>query len=109
MLLVLVLILALLFLPLPWSVLVIALAALLEVCLWFFGVRYSRRRRAQVGVQTMIGATGEAITALTPDGQVKVDGEIWEAHAAAGVRAGDPVTVTAVHGLTLEVEKAAAQ
>jgi membrane-bound serine protease (ClpP class) len=108
MLLVLVLILALLFLPLPWSVIVIALAALLEVSLWFFGVRYSRRRRAQVGVQTMIGSTGEAITALTPDGQVKVDGEIWDAHAAAGARAGDPVTVTAVHGLTLEVEKAAA-
>jgi membrane-bound serine protease (ClpP class) len=103
--LVLVLILALLFLPLPWSLIVIALAAVLEVSLWIFGVRYSKRRRAQVGVQTMIGTLGEAITALVPGGQVKVDGEIWEAHAAGGARAGDTVTVTAVHGLTLEVEK----
>ena len=39
-------------------------------------------------------------------GQVKVDGEIWDARAAAAVRAGDSVRVTAVDGLTLEVEKA---
>jgi len=45
-LLILVLILALIFLPLPWALLVIALAAVLELCLWFFGIRYSRRRKA---------------------------------------------------------------
>ena len=106
MLLILVLILALVFLPLPWALLVIALAAVLELSLWFFGIRYSRRRRAQVGVQTMIGTVGEAITALTPDGQVKVDGEIWRAHGPREIRAGDPVRITGVKGLTLEVEKA---
>jgi membrane-bound serine protease (ClpP class) len=103
---VLLLVLALLFLPLPWSLVVIVVAALLEGSLWFFGVRYSRRRRAQVGVQTMIGAYGEALSTLSPGGQVKVDGEIWDARAAAAVRAGDSVRVTAVDGLTLEVEKA---
>jgi membrane-bound serine protease (ClpP class) len=104
-LLILVLILALVFLPLPWALLVIALTAVLELSLWFFGVRYSRRRRAQVGVQTMIGTVGEAITALTPDGQVKVDGEIWQAHGPAEIRAGDAVRITGVKGLTLEVER----
>jgi membrane-bound serine protease (ClpP class) len=104
-LLILALILALVFLPLPWALLVIALTAVLELCLWFFGVRYSRRRRAQVGVQTMVGTVGEAITALTPEGQVKIDGEIWNAHAPTEVHAGDQVTITAVHGLTLEVER----
>ena len=106
MLLILVLILALVFLPLPWALLLIALTAVLELCLWFFGIRYSRRRRAQVGVQTMIGTVGEAITALTPDGQVKVDGEIWQAHGPPEIRAGDQVRVTGVKGLTLEVERA---
>ncbi|HUK44921.1 MAG TPA: NfeD family protein [Gaiellaceae bacterium] len=108
MILIVVLILALIFLPWPWSLAVIALAAVLELSLWFFGVRYSRRRRAQVGVQTMIGTLGEAVTALAPRGQVKVDGEIWEAEAAGSARAGDTVRVTGVHGLTLDVEKAEA-
>jgi membrane-bound serine protease (ClpP class) len=106
MLFVLLLILALVFLPLPWSLVVIAAAAALEVGLWTVGVRYSRRRRAQVGVETMVGALGHALSPLDPVGQVKVDGEIWEAHAAGSVRAGDPVRVTGVEGLTLEVEKA---
>ena len=106
MLLILALILALVFLPAPWAILVIALAAVAELSLWFFGIRYSRRRRAQVGVQTMIGTVGEAITTLSPDGQVKVDGEIWKAHGSPEIRAGDPVRITAVDGLTLEVERA---
>jgi membrane-bound serine protease (ClpP class) len=105
-LLILALILALVFLPLPWALLVIVLAAIMELSLWFFGIRYSRRRRAQVGVQMLIGTVGEAITSLTPDGQVKVDGEIWKAHGPAGIRAGDPVRITGVEGLTLEVERA---
>jgi len=105
-LLILVLILALIFLPLPWALLLIALTAILEVSIWIFGVRYSRERRAQVGVQTMIGTVGEAITTLAPEGQLKVDGEIWQARAAPGVHAGDHVRVTGVRGLTLEVEKA---
>jgi len=106
MLLILVLILALVFLPLPWALLVIFLAAVLELCLWFFGIRYSRRRKAAVGVQTMIGTVAEAITPLAPDGQVRVDGEIWQAHSAGGVGAGDHVRITGVKGLTLQVEKA---
>ena len=106
MLLILALILALIFLPFPWSLAVIAIAAVLELSLWFFGIRYSRRRKAQVGVQTLIGMTGEAISALEPDGQIKVDGEIWKAHGSPEIRAGDPIRITGVDGLTLEVERA---
>ena len=103
------LILALLFLPWPWSLAAIAAAAVFEVSLAVFGIGYSRRRRAQVGVQTMIGTLGEAITTLAPSGQVKIDGEIWEARAREqGVRAGDTIRVKRVDGLTLEVEPAEA-
>jgi membrane-bound serine protease (ClpP class) len=98
------LILALIFLPWPWDLIAIALAAVAELSLAIFGIRYSRRRRAQVGVQTMVGTLGEAITSLAPRGQVKVDGEIWEARAENGIRAGDTVRVTSVKGLMLEVE-----
>jgi membrane-bound serine protease (ClpP class) len=108
MIVVIVLILSLLFLPWPWNLIVIVVAGVLEASFWLFGLRYSRRRRAQVGVQTLIGATGEAITALAPKGQVKIDGTIWEARAPAGARAGDEVVVRSIDGLTLEVEKAVA-
>ena len=108
MLLILTLVLAFLYLTWPWNATAIAAAAAWEVSEAVFSIRYSRRGRARVGVETLVGETASVITPLTPDGQVKVDGEIWDAHAAAGARAGDPVTVTAVHGLTLEVEKAAA-
>ena len=102
------LILALIFLPWPWDLVAILAAAVFEVSLAVFGSGYSRRRRAQVGVQTMVGTLGEALTTLAPRGQVKIDGEIWEARAEQGVRAGDTVRVTRVDGLTLEVEQAEA-
>jgi hypothetical protein len=47
------LILALIFLPWPWDLVAILAAAVFEVSLAVFGIGYSRRRRAQVGVQTM--------------------------------------------------------
>jgi membrane-bound serine protease (ClpP class) len=105
MLFVLLLVLALIFLPSPWDLVLIACAAVLEVGLWVGGVRYSRHRRAQVGVHTLVGTVGEALSPLAPTGQVKVDGEIWEARSSAEILPGEPVRVTAVDGLTLEVER----
>jgi len=102
------LILALLFLPWPWNLVVILLAVAFEGSLAVFGIRFSRRRKAQVGVQTLVGTTARALTALMPDGQVAIEAEIWEAHASEPVEAGTTVTVTAVHGLTLDVEPARA-
>ena len=102
------LILALLFLSWPWNLVVIGAAACFEAALATYGIRYTRRRRAQVGVQTMIGASAEVITTLAPRGQVRVGGVIWEAHAADGARVGETVRITSVEGLTLEVERAAA-
>jgi membrane-bound serine protease (ClpP class) len=106
MLLILALVLALLFLPWPWSLAVILAAACMEVAIAFFGIRYTRRRRAIVGLQMLVGQTGEAITALNPDGQVKLNGEIWNGHTSGIVALGEVVRVTAVHGLTVEVEPA---
>ena len=80
MLFVLILILALVFLPSPWSLVVIA-SPRCSRCALAVGVRYSRRGARSVGSQTMVGTLGEAISPLAPNGQVKVEGEIWEAHA----------------------------
>jgi membrane-bound serine protease (ClpP class) len=99
------LILALLFVPWPWNLVLIGAAALVEASLAIYGVRYGRRRgRSAVGAHTMIGARAEVITALEPTGQVKLDGEIWEAHSAQGAQVGEIVRITGRRRLTLEVE-----
>jgi len=98
------LVLALVLLPWPWSVAVIAAAAACEIAIIVFGIRYTRRRRSTVGVERLIGASAEVVTALAPTGQVRFDGEIWQAHADAGVQVGDTVRIKSVEGLTLEVE-----
>jgi membrane-bound serine protease (ClpP class) len=100
------LVLALIFLPWPWNFAVIVIVAACEAAVAFFGIRYSRRRRARVGVETMIGETGVVLTPLAPDGQVKIDGEIWQAHSDGDAPVGATVRVRGVHGLTLDVERA---
>jgi membrane-bound ClpP family serine protease len=46
------------------------------------------------------------MTRLLPDGQVKVNGEIWQAHSEHDVPVGETVLISAVNGMTLEVEPA---
>ncbi len=96
------LLLAVFVLPHPWGVAAVALGALVEVAESLFWVRWSRRRRVQVGVETMMGAVGEA----RAGGYVFVNGELWRAHGAEFVAPGSPVRVLAVEGLTLVVEPA---
>ena len=98
---------SLIFLSWPWNFVVIVGAALGEVVEAVVGIRYTRRRRASVGVETLIGATASVISPLAPDGQVKVNGEIWEAHSEREARVGQTVQITAVNGLTLEVDPGA--
>lgn len=100
------LLLALLFLPSPWGLIVIAGAVVCESTLAIVGIRYSKRRRAQVGAQTLVGENAEVITALEPTGQVRHGAEIWRAHSSQGAGVGEVVRITGVAGLTLEVERA---
>ncbi len=62
-------------------------------------------RKAITGREGMIGETGTARTDLSPAGKVFVHGELWEAEADSPVRAGEPVKVVEVRGLTLKVTK----
>ena len=62
------------------------------------------RRPPQAGAERLIGERGVALTDLTPVGQVRVDLEEWSAMAVEGeIRAGDPVRVTGVAGVRLQV------
>ena len=59
-----------------------------------------------IGRGWMIGEEGEAVTAVDPEGVVRVRGAPWRARTnrATPVPAGDPVRVVEVDGLLLEVE-----
>jgi membrane-bound serine protease (ClpP class) len=96
-----------LILPSPWNV-IGGLASLavgtLEVVYW---QRRMRRRRARTGVENLIGATGEVTERLSPSGQIRVLGELWQARSSSELPPGSRVRVVAVHGLMLEVEPVA--
>ena len=97
------LLLALFVLDRPWSVLVVVGALFLEVAEIFGWMWYARRGSAQVGAETLIGARGVVLTACRPRGQVRVQGEIWDAVCEAGADPGERVRVRAREGLTLVV------
>ena len=106
MLLVVAIILAILVLPAPWGVAAVAVAAVVEVGEIWFWWWLSRRREPAVGLETIIGAAATAVTALRPEGQVRVRGELWQARCTAGADVGAAVRVVGVDGLTLLVEHA---
>ena len=56
------------------------------------------------GAEEMIGSHGQVIGWTGGEGRVRVHGEIWQASAAAPLRRGQTVRVTALRGLTLEIE-----
>jgi membrane protein implicated in regulation of membrane protease activity len=93
-------------LPDAWDVPIVvagAAAETLEGVLWF---RWSRRRRAAVGAEALVGAAAQVADRLDPVGQVKIQGELWRARTttAEPVEAGTSVRILAVEDLTLLVE-----
>jgi len=94
----------LIFVPWPWSLLAALLSCFAFVGEVAFWQRRIRGRKVQTGVESMVGATGEVIEPLTPRGQIRVRGELWQARAPAEVPRGASVRVVRVDGLTLDVE-----
>jgi membrane-bound serine protease (ClpP class) len=69
----------------------------------WFAVR-ARNRPIVSGREEMLGAPAVALADFTGTGQVRVHGEIWNAHAAQPVARGAVLRVTGLKGLVLEVE-----
>lgn len=92
------------FLEGTWRVVVIvALLAsdVVEIAIW---LRW-RKKRAITGAEAMIGMPGVALTDLAPEGQVKVQGQIWKATSDEPLESGDPIEVRRVDGLRLRVAR----
>jgi len=65
----------------------------------------ARRNKVLTGASGMIDEVGIARTALSPEGQVQVRGEYWDAFSSAPIELGAQVRVTAITGMKLHVEK----
>ena len=95
-------------LPSPWNL----IGFLVAIPLWFVELlawnRTVKHRRRAVGVQTLIGKDATVTEPCRPSGQVRLDGEIWEARCDAGADPGDTVRVVGREDLTLVVEPSVA-
>jgi membrane protein implicated in regulation of membrane protease activity len=95
--------------PDAWTVPVVVLAGMLEAAETMWEVRFSRRGRARVGVETLAGAIGRVEIACQPVGSVRIRGEAWTARCdlPGGADAGVRVRVIGRDRLTLLVEPVA--
>ncbi len=77
----------------------------------FFAVTMGVRalyRPSVTGSSAMVGRIGVTRTALGPEGQVLIDGELWRAVSPDGrIEVGETVQVTAIDGLTVKVTRSA--
>ena len=64
----------------------------------------ARRNKVVTGEQGLVGETGVAQTALSPQGKVFVHGELWDAIASSPLPIGQLVVVRRVEGLLVHVD-----
>jgi membrane-bound ClpP family serine protease len=90
-----------------WGTALILLAfATYAVTLYTVGSR-SLVKKALPGLTNMVGLQGKASSRLEPSGQVKIEGEIWEAKAQGGtIPGGAKIVVVGQSGLKLIVRLA---
>ena len=91
-------------LPRPWNLVGFGIALVCFLGELTFWHRRVRGNRAAVGPQTLVGERGTVVSPCRPDGQVRVQGEIWAAHCEAGADVGETVDVVGRRRLTLVVE-----
>jgi membrane-bound serine protease (ClpP class) len=94
---------AIFWLPSPWGIAAVVAATAFELAEIGLFVWYSKRRRATTGAEGLVGAIAVAVTSCDPEGQVRVEGELWHAVCAEGAKPGDRVVVERLDGLTLIV------
>jgi membrane protein implicated in regulation of membrane protease activity len=93
--------LAIFVLPSPWGILAVVAGGLVDIAESVVLLKWSRRRKAPVGARALVGRRARVVSPT----QVRVAGELWEAHAAEPLRPGDEVEVTGGEDLTLEVSR----
>jgi membrane protein implicated in regulation of membrane protease activity len=91
------------FAPWPWNLIAVVAGVGVEAVELVWGLRLARRWRPQTGAEAMIGRVAEVVAPCHPTGQVRVQGELWEARCAEGADVGQSVRIEELDGLTLVV------
>jgi membrane protein implicated in regulation of membrane protease activity len=98
--------LAVLVVPSPWGLVLVVAAAVVDVLETVVLTRWSRRRRSPVGLESLVGRRAVAVGRVAPTGQVRLDGEVWDAVSDAPLERGDDAVVVSVDRLTVRVRPA---
>ena len=70
-----------------------------------YKVAQARRMKVKAGPEMLVGQVGTVILALTPKGEVRIEGQIWRAESVgAEVKEGEQVEIVGREGLTLKVK-----
>jgi len=70
-----------------------------------YKVAQARRLKVKVGPEQFTGKTGKAVSALSPRGEVRIEGQTWKAESVTGsVKEGESVEVVGREGLILRVK-----
>jgi membrane protein implicated in regulation of membrane protease activity len=89
----------------PWNIVGFGTCFILGIGELVFWSRTVRRKPVAVGAHTLVGREARVISPCRPEGQVQLDGEIWQARCAGGAEEGDNVRVVARERLVLVVER----
>ena len=90
-----------------WAIILIMLAWLSYSVYTFRKGTQALKSEQIVGLPTMIGTRGTVISPLTPDGLVRIRGELWIAKSTSGdIEVGGKVIVVGQDRLKLEVSDA---
>ena len=92
--------LAIFVLPSPWGIVAVIAGGLIDIGESLVLLKWTRRRKSTVGVETLVGQRG-VVSTLT---QVRVAGELWEARSDRVLVPGEEVVGRGVEGLTLLVD-----
>jgi membrane-bound serine protease (ClpP class) len=98
---------ALEFIEISWSLILATVALTVLFFMFVIGLGLkAQTRKPTTGTEGLIGEIGEALTTLSPKGQVRVHGELWNAESTSGkIAKGEKVKVVAVDNLSLRVER----
>jgi membrane-bound serine protease (ClpP class) len=90
--------------PLPLILGIAAASAAFLIGIAALALR-ARRRPVVSGREMLIGANGEVLYDFQGEGWARVQGETWRVKSAAPLKAGERVSVAAVDGLVLQVNR----
>jgi membrane-bound serine protease (ClpP class) len=90
--------------PVPLIVGIFAASALFLVVVATLALK-ARRRPVVSGRETLLGAAGEVLADFSGEGWARVQGETWRVKSASPLKAGERVSVAAVDGLVLQVNR----